>query len=297
MTYLPLNHEKSNIFGRICIPIREDVHFMVSSGKFKSSFKRDSKVEAPIFELSYSRLGDIKYEIDNNIMEIKKDFTSLNFLSNSTCYSEYEMNSEINIYSIWIGPNSFNDFHNMVNNRSKLDFSDYIKKQYSITSFKMDNLEGNILNNLDNIFIAGNDRLNYLYLESKLLELISLNLEKIMGIDKSCSKNMKLTKEDIKSLYKARTIVLTRLNNPPSLLELSHLVNLNDCKLKKAFKYIFNMTVYEFVREQRLEKALYLIEQEKYNVSQAANSVGYINLGHFSKIFKEKFGILPSKIN
>lgn len=46
---------------------------------------------------------------------------------------------------------------------------------------------------------------------------------------------------------------------PPSLLELSRLIGLNDYKLKTGFKEMYGTTVFGYLREQRLEKAYRLL--------------------------------------
>ncbi len=97
-------------------------------------------------------------------------------------------------------------------------------------------------------------------------------------------------------MEQAREILLTRLENPPTLTELSRIVGTNECTLKRGFKETFGCTVYNFVQENRLEKAYQLITGCGYNVSESAFAVGYSNLSHFSKVFKIKFGISPGKI-
>ena len=98
------------------------------------------------------------------------------------------------------------------------------------------------------------------------------------------------------TMERAREILLTRLENPPTLTELSRIVGTNECTLKRGFKETFGCTVYNFVQENRLEKAYQLITGCGYNVSESAFAVGYSNLSHFSKVFKIKFGISPGKI-
>ena len=51
-----------------------------------------------------------------------------------------------------------------------------------------------------------------------------------------------------------------------------------------------------FIRDLLMNKALSLIKENKYNISQIALEVGYNNPSYFSKCFQEKFGINPSKI-
>lgn len=45
---------------------------------------------------------------------------------------------------------------------------------------------------------------------------------------------------------------------------------------------------------QRLETAHELIAKQHYKVSEAMMNVGFKNLSHFSKIYKEAYGLAPS---
>lgn len=51
-----------------------------------------------------------------------------------------------------------------------------------------------------------------------------------------------------------------------------------------------------FIRDIRLNKALSLIKENKYNLCQIALEVGYSSPSYFSKCFHEKFGVNASKI-
>jgi AraC-like DNA-binding protein len=51
-----------------------------------------------------------------------------------------------------------------------------------------------------------------------------------------------------------------------------------------------------FIRDIRLNKALSLIKENRYNLSEIALEVGYHSPSYFSRCFHQKFGIQPSKI-
>jgi AraC-like DNA-binding protein len=71
-------------------------------------------------------------------------------------------------------------------------------------------------------------------------------------------------------------------------------VGLNDFKLKRGFRQVFDTTVFGYVRALRMEKARALLELGRLNVTQVASATGYSCFGHFSAAFKKRFGILPS---
>ncbi len=100
---------------------------------------------------------------------------------------------------------------------------------------------------------------------------------------------------DRQKLQEAHSLLQTRLDNPPSILELAQEVGLNDFKLKKGFKALFDNTVYGVVLDARLEKAKQLLMQGKLSVTQVSLQVGYSNHGHFSAAFKKRFGMTPSQ--
>lgn len=52
----------------------------------------------------------------------------------------------------------------------------------------------------------------------------------------------------------------------------------------------------QFLRDIRLRKALALIRENKYNVSEIAYEVGFGNPSYFTKRFQEKYGVSPSKV-
>lgn len=98
---------------------------------------------------------------------------------------------------------------------------------------------------------------------------------------------------DRQKLINAKRVLLERIDNPPSIIELSKEVGLNDFKLKKGFRSLFDNTVYGVVLEARLEKARQLLTQPGLSVTQISLQVGYSNHGHFSAAFKKRFGMTP----
>ena len=135
-----------------------------------------------------------------------------------------------------------------------------------------------------------------LFLESKVLELLLLQLEQFQGVGLS-NGNGEESKDILDKMHQVRQIILKRLNNPLTLMELVKEVNTNECTLKKEFKRLFGTTVYHFVKERRLEDAKAMLLSQNMNVREVSDQIGYKNQQHFSFAFKKKFGVSPSALH
>ena len=138
------------------------------------------------------------------------------------------------------------------------------------------------------------DKLKDIYIESKVLELVYTSVNEFKN--KINPNEILLSSQDIESLKKAKQILLENMTNPPSLKELSYKSAINEFKLKKGFKQIYGNTVFGYLQEHRLNEAKTLLESNEINIGEASSLVGYKSISHFSKIFKEHFGITPIEI-
>ncbi|HEO65085.1 MAG TPA: AraC family transcriptional regulator [Spirochaetes bacterium] len=138
-----------------------------------------------------------------------------------------------------------------------------------------------------------NGALKHIYLESKVLELLVLCIGQV-----SLSKRSGPAKrhQDIDKIHYAKEILINHMDDPPSLLELSRLVGLNDFKLKKGFREVLGTTVFGYLREKRMEKAHMLLKRGNTSVTEVTFEVGYQNPGYFAAEFKKQFGIYPSSL-
>ena len=94
----------------------------------------------------------------------------------------------------------------------------------------------------------------------------------------------------------AQEILLSDLENPPSLTELAQRIGINTNKLKIEFKAQFGVPVFKYLQNERLKKAYNLIKNEQKTIQEAAWAVGYDSLGSFSNAFEKKFGFRPSQV-
>jgi len=67
-------------------------------------------------------------------------------------------------------------------------------------------------------------------------------------------------------------------------------------QLHRKLKALTGKSTSEFIREVRMFKAKELLESLNYNVSEVMYMVGFKSNSHFSRAYKESFGILPSNV-
>ncbi|MEL7408698.1 MAG: AraC family transcriptional regulator, partial [Cyanobacteria bacterium J06558_2] len=133
-----------------------------------------------------------------------------------------------------------------------------------------------------------------MYLEAKVTELLILQLSQLTesGLDRA---KTTLQSKSIDRVHHAREILAARLENPPSILELTRQVRLCDRTLRRGFRELFGTTIIGYLTSLRMEQAERLLREGKLSICEVANSVGYSHLGHFSAAFKRQFGITPSQ--
>jgi transcriptional regulator GlxA family with amidase domain len=87
----------------------------------------------------------------------------------------------------------------------------------------------------------------------------------------------------------------TRLSESTLDVEtLSHELGMSRVHLHRKLKQLCGQSPSEFIRNFRLERAAALLEKESGNISEVAFAVGFSSLTHFSKCFRNKYGMSPS---
>jgi AraC family transcriptional activator of pyochelin receptor len=153
-----------------------------------------------------------------------------------------------------------------------------------------------ISNAIEQIIHCGySNELQKLFLLSKSIELLVLTAECYSHVSKKKDNFIK-TKTDKEKIIAARDLVNERLDSPLSLGEIAKVIGLNEYKLKRGFKEIFNTTVFGYLTDQRLQLAnRYLLNTQKTS-AEIAYSLGYASPQHFNIAYKKKFGITPNSV-
>ncbi|MDB5229568.1 MAG: helix-turn-helix transcriptional regulator [Chitinophagaceae bacterium] len=103
---------------------------------------------------------------------------------------------------------------------------------------------------------------------------------------------------EISRLMKVEGILVKDFSlQPPTIDELSKISAMSPTKLKKDFKCLYGLPIYEYFQKNRMIKARMMISSGEYSIKQVGRMVGYTNLSHFASSFKKEFGILPSELS
>ncbi|HVU84594.1 MAG TPA: AraC family transcriptional regulator [Puia sp.] len=138
------------------------------------------------------------------------------------------------------------------------------------------------------------DGLKGLFLQSKCIELLTLQAQAHeLAVDKG-SRICK-TRQDKERIYFARDYLVHHAACPPSLTELARVAGLNEFKLKKGFKEVFDTSVFGYLNNFRLNEAKNSL-LSGVAIKEVAEQLGYSSVQHFTRAFKEEFGVTPGRV-
>ena len=147
--------------------------------------------------------------------------------------------------------------------------------------------------------------LQTIYTESKALELVANSLQTIGRL--YAGKKYQVPSGSLKraALIKAGKIRKYIENNllmsenseiPQSLGQISNDIGMSISNMQRLFKQAHGQTVFEYIRQRRLEIARDAIEKKRVSISEAAYIAGYKHPSNFTTAFKKSFGISPGSL-
>ena len=80
-----------------------------------------------------------------------------------------------------------------------------------------------------------------------------------------------------------------------SILDLSKKYSVNEFYLAHLFKNETGQGIHEYIERIRINKAEQMLKDSTLTISEIANLVGYVDNNYFTKVFKKRNKITPSK--
>jgi len=92
-----------------------------------------------------------------------------------------------------------------------------------------------------------------------------------------------------------KEILQDHIDTNLSLKEISKSLDIHPAYLSREFsKYFDNLSFGEYIRKQRIEKAIELLNNSNYSLTEVAYLTGFSDQSHFTRIFKLHAGKSPS---
>ncbi len=127
----------------------------------------------------------------------------------------------------------------------------------------------------------------------KVLKHLELSLVRIAKETRAAAAEANYSPEEIVTLVKE--YIQKNYANDLDLNTIAQNLGFSSSYLTKVFHKIEDTTPSKYIRNYRMGIAKQLLNDKELNISQIASSVGYHDPFHFSKSFKQTFGLSPTE--
>jgi AraC-like DNA-binding protein len=105
----------------------------------------------------------------------------------------------------------------------------------------------------------------------------------------------RLTHRDQAAIADARDRLFSDLRSPPSLAFLAAEAGMSEKALNSGFRAMYGTTVFETLRDKRLDDARQLLEAWDLPMKTVAFRLGYTHVSNFTRAFTRRFGAPPRR--
>ena len=100
----------------------------------------------------------------------------------------------------------------------------------------------------------------------------------------------------VRSVLSARELIDADVSNHIFLKDLANHSGTNECTLKRGFKDILKITVYQYLLKMRMRLAKQLLQSTNLKEREIAMLCGYESLAGFVTTFRRYFGYSPHQL-
>lgn len=88
----------------------------------------------------------------------------------------------------------------------------------------------------------------------------------------------------------------TAYNQELTLKELAEVANLSPFHFIRVFKQETGLTPFDYLTEIKLSKSLDLVQKAENSITEICYSSGFVNVSHFCRLFKKRYGCSPKTL-
>lgn len=187
-----------------------------------------------------------------------------------------------------IGPDFFDEIENDENNSALRSLTELVEPGVTYREFaKCEPLKQTLRQMYQNPYRGV---LRDLYLESLALSAIVDFAGFVSAQSRKTSWTDRVYQEQA---VEARRLIDLNLASPPSVAAIATILGVGETTLRRAFKSEFGSTIFEYLRDRRLEAARVMLREKRLRISEIAFRVGYSNPANFANAYKKRFGHAP----
>jgi AraC-like DNA-binding protein len=135
-----------------------------------------------------------------------------------------------------------------------------------------------------------------LYLESRAVELVAETMAAVLKADRNERGGSIVTRHDANCLQRAKDFIDTRIAEPISVDTIAREAGISASGLQRLFRISENRSIFDYVRNIRLERAFTVLASGGVSVQDASVIAGYTNPANFATAFRRRFGVVPTAV-
>lgn len=133
-----------------------------------------------------------------------------------------------------------------------------------------------------------------LAVKANLYNLVVLLLRNYL--DESVTKKQLTFKiNNFKRFYKVFDFIDNNYNKKIWVTNLANIAHVSTYYFCRIFKQMTGRTITEYINEVRLKKSIELLKNGNMNITEIAINCGFNDVNYFSRLFKKKHGVSPTK--
>jgi len=101
--------------------------------------------------------------------------------------------------------------------------------------------------------------------------------------------------EDSRRIGRVVEMLVADLAAPPSLDDLAASAGMSHVRLNRCFRKLYGTTVFGWLRDYRLDRACYCLDDPRCSVTDAAFRCGFSSSSHFATAFRRRFRCSPQE--
>ena len=163
----------------------------------------------------------------------------------------------------------------------------YHHTQYSL---KM----AHLVKELNSVDLTGLERISFQ--GAKALELLTYMLMLYKDDFQNTEQKAILRHADLKKIKNVVLEIEQNIEEVGNITSMAKEAGISEAKLREGFQILFNSTIHSYIQQRRLEYAMKLLQKSDTTISEIVYAIGLNSRSHFSKIFKERYGVPPKTI-